>query len=311
MRGVTVFAILTLASLAFSVGCGEDLELRRPRLVRPGSDGNSLVIFDYRGERVMVADRTMKRRLIFTHPDFSNLWGLDADSRGIVVANQRSLGISHSPQEKKELAVAEVMRFDYDGNLTGRTTWTGETGPTVDPRNIMIHPDGSLYIGDIRKNCLVCLDSSANLIGTIATYGFDPGFLFYPNDTRLTPDGNLLVVDAFNSRLQLFGPDGTFRRVVAESGEEPGLVRFPQVAAFDREGNLYCTELSTGRVSVFDSEFRFQRALTPPGSGPCQLFGICVLENPREVFVCDILNSRIIVFDPLGKPVRVHTRLEP
>jgi hypothetical protein len=314
-RGVgrRVAALAGLCLLLFVAGCGEDLEFKVPRLIRRGRTADELVIFDAVKNRVMVADRNFHRRITFTCSYFDNLWGMDVDANTIVLANQRILALSRTPEEKKQFAVAELLFFSYDGQLTRQLSWEGESGPVVDPRSVSLLPDGSMLVTDIRQNRLVHLDPQGKPLWNSSSYGFEPGQLFSPSEVALTPESDLLVVDAFNSRLQLFSPNGTFKRVVVGKGKAPGLLDLPQFAARAPDGGWFISELSGRRISAFDRQWKFKRTMKPqlPDRTLVQLFGVAVLPDPTEVFVADALNSCIHVFSEDGRWLRAVRGLTP
>jgi hypothetical protein len=310
-RSAQVIAGLWLA--LFVCGCTEDLQFRVPRLIRRGRTADELVIYDAEKHRVMVADRKFQRRIVFTCPLFDNLWGMDADGNTIVLANQRILGLSHTPEEKRQLAVAELLFFSYDGRMTRQLSWERETGPVVDPRSVTLLSDGSVLVGDIRSNRIVHLDAQGKPLKFTAHYGFGPGELFSPSEVGVTAEGDLLVVDAYNSRIQLFSPDGAFKRVAVQKGKAPGFLDLPQFASRAPDGGWFITELSARRVSAFDRNLKFKRTMKPqlPDRVLAQLFGVAVLPEPTEVFVADALNSCIHVFSEDGRWLRAEKGLEP
>lgn len=311
MRRLLLPLAAAFALLAVT-GCDGGGALRRPNLVCAGQDGKTLVLYDSRLREILLADRAFHLLRRIPHPDFSNLWGMDADRDRIVVANQRTLGYSRNPAEKKALAVAELIFFDFEGRETKRLAWTGETGPIVDPRAVLLMRDGTLLVSDIRLNRLVRLDAGGNLLATIGTYGFGPGQFFYPNDLQETPAGNVLVVDSFNCRLQELTPAGAVVRVVGGKGSADGRFLFPQHVAADAAGNWYVTELANRRISVFDREFRFLRVMRPePLPKFPQLYDIRVVEDPETILVADSRNGSLHVLSPAGRLERSVTGLTP
>jgi len=301
-----LFSFLLAVLLLLVPGCGgrPDPEFHRPNVIAGSPDNSFLVVNDIHAKRLLVLDRSFRLIREITHPFLDSAWGIAVTDKEIIVCNFRSLGIGRTREEKDAFSIIELLFFDYDGGLKKSFPWPGRKGPVKSAGAFFADTDGSFLVVDSRQNCLVKIASDGKPAGFIATYGVEPGKLFYPNDVRKTIDGKILVVDEYNSRLQLFEPDGRFIRVAVERGEEPGKVGFPQSAAQDSQGNIYCTELSTMRVSVFDPQFRLIREMFPPRADEkelFQLFGICVLASPTETIVVDSLGSKLFVFDEQGK----------
>jgi hypothetical protein len=305
---VVLFALL----LVVQAGCRTDPAFRRPNLICAGQGGKTLAIYDSRRREILVTDREFRLRCVIRHSGFSNLWGMDADDRQIVVANQRTLGYSRNPAEKRAMAVAELLFFDFHGTLRRSWTWTGETGPVIDPRAVQFMRDGTILVSDIRVNQIVRLASDGTLLQRIATYGFDPGQVFYPNDIRETPSGTILVVDSFNCRVQEFSPDGRVVRTAGTKGSGPDGFLFPQHAAHDASGSWYVTDLANQRVAVLDPDLAFRGFVQIPAQQKhSQLFDVCVLADPPTLLVADSHNSRIHVLVPNGDYQRPVTEVIP
>ncbi|RCK78512.1 MAG: hypothetical protein OZSIB_1432 [Candidatus Ozemobacter sibiricus] len=294
---------MLLPGLWGMVGCGFDPTFHRPNVIAAAPDGSFLVLNDSQAKRLLVLDRNFRLIREITHPNLYNAWGVGVTDREIIVLNNRSTGVGQNRAEREAFTVYEVLYFDHQGNLRRARSWEGARSPLKAAGGFHRDVDGSLVIADYRQNCLVRVDPHGEFAGTIATYGTEPGYLWYPNDVCGTLDGGLLVADQYNSRLQLFDGDGTFRQVVSARGDDPGFMNFPQYVTRDRDGNVYVTELGTMRVSMFDHTFSFVRTMSPPRRDEAelfQLFGLCVLEDPRRVVVVDSLNNRLYVFDGQG-----------
>ena len=302
-----------LLGCLFFAGCGQPRGFHRPNLV--ASHGDIIVIGDFMANRLLIADREFNLVRVIAHPHFDTIWGLDADEDTIAVVNERRLGAGGTADEKRSLSLVEIMFFDYSGNLLKSFSWQGGEGPIAAAGSICLGHDGSFVVADSRNHRVVWFNPDGTVRISFGSFGRGEKDLYYPRDARITSEGNLLILDAYSSRLKLFSSHGEFISIVAERGRQAGSVKFPQYASFDADDNLYVTELETMRVSVFDANLRFSRTIEMLDSSDQSekslkmLFGVTVLENPREVVVVDSLNSCLYVFDAAGTLLKTITEL--
>ena len=240
-----------------------------------------------------------------------NVWGLCVTRKDeIVLTKNRDSKVTFSAAEKKENSIAEVLFFDFSGNLIDHFTWMGEKGKLIFPTQIISQKDNFL-ITDLRMNKIVRMNRKGEIVGDFGTFGDAPGQLYYPNDIQETPDENLLITDSYNHRLQLFDKDGNFLKIIGEKGTGDAQMLFPQFAAIDKSGNIFSTDLYSMRVNIFDKEGKYVRSVLPAPSDAkftiFELYGITHLPGPDQIFVVDSINSRIHVFTPDGQTVQSVT----
>lgn len=314
---VLLFSVLATALCIGITGCGGvDPKLNRPNLIAASKDGKTLYIFDSRAPRILAVDRDFNLLREITHPDLTNLWGLNTlDNGDIVVTNSRTSQVYFSEEERKKNWVAEVLIFDPQGRLKNRHQWHGDKEVIEDPTQIVFLKDGSFLIDDIRRNYVARFSEAGALLGTFGQYGTAPSFLYAPNDMLIDKSGNIVVIESYNFRASVFDAQGKFLCTFGSKGSGPGELMFPQNCCMDDEGNIYITEMSTMRISVFDPQYRFKMAIEPKKEGVkekiLQLFGVAFLPNPGQIFVCDSVESRILVFDKAGKLVKIHDSVIP
>ena len=311
--GALAFLLLILGMTGCQNGSPE---FSRPILVRLSPDGTTLVVYDARNQLFYVTDREFRRKNSFSHPAFDSIWGFcfTTDNQ-IVVPNNRYSQVTFSAEDKKQFGVAELLFFSLDGTLQHRLSWQGETGPLIYPSEIIEYDPGVFYVTDLRRNSIVILNRAGEKQGEFSEYGDEPGKIYYPSDLAKTPAGDILVADCFNSRIQLFDREGNFRKIVAESGTGDGQVRFPEYLSMRGAGGFYCTEFSTMRVSEFDENFQFVRNWPiQHENAPDQLYeiyGLQVLENPRQILVADSRNGVVLKLSEHGKLLETISGINP
>jgi len=116
-----------------------------------------------------------------------------------------------------------VIRVEPNGLTSiaagsGRSGFGGDGGPAtaaqMDPRDVAIGPDGSLYIADASRVRRVGLDGIITTIAGNGQWGFsgDGGpaaqAALYPTAITVATDGSVLIADSINKRIRRVGPDG-------------------------------------------------------------------------------------------------------
>ncbi|MBX3469194.1 MAG: NHL repeat-containing protein [Planctomycetes bacterium] len=83
------------------------------------------------------------------------------------------------------------------------------------PDDVLVGPDGLVYVSDQRNDRIVVLDAAGSFVRALGKSGSGPGELRRPEDIAFGPDGALWVADSLNYRLQALDPvTGAARRVV-------------------------------------------------------------------------------------------------
>lgn len=113
------------------------------------------------------------------------------------------------------------------------------------------------------------------------------------------------VTDTRNKRVQVFDLSGTPVFKFGKEGEGPGQFKFPYGIAGDNQGNIYVADLYNGCISVHDSKGKFikyfaekdprEKLIEAPG-------GLRIYNN--RVYVTDIQQSKVLVFDLAGKKLQ-------
>lgn len=163
----------------------------------------------------------------------------------------------------------------------------------------------------------------AQPVGYLYDFGFPgkgEGQFDQPAGLAINHRGDLLVVDKNNHRIQAFDLMGNFLYEFGAFGSEDGNFKNPSGIAINSIGNILVTDTFNHRVQVFDSFGKFlfnfgsectieidKRCIDPDGLGPLEVgdgqfdrpFGIAV-DQLDNIFVADLFNNRIQVFDHLG-----------
>jgi len=195
------------------------------------------------------------------------LHGLTVHPDGtLFVVDDEGQAVRHFTTGGHELApigpVGKASDTGYNG--TDLATIARSAGPYNRPTNIVVAPNGELFVSDGYGNARVHRFSpDGRLIASWGEPGIGPGQFKISHGIAVLRDGRVLVCDRENDRIQVFTPDGGYLT------EWPA--QRPTQVVLGPDGLLYLTELwwvkgqktprgeeiaqdRYGRVSVLDAD---------------------------------------------------------
>ncbi len=179
----------------------------------------------------------------------------------------------------------------------------GPEGELLNPRGIATDIKGNLYVADTGNARIQKFDADGKFVIEFGKTGQSTTVLKEPNGIAVDSAGTIYVVDASIHKLLRFDPDGTF--IAEYNGPDSGFYG-PRDVAVGPNNQLYVVDQGRSRIARFDSANEtYSLVWGAAGSGEGQFngpTGITVENN--LVFVADLGNGRIQVFDLDGKFVR-------
>ncbi len=191
-----------------------------------------------------------------------------------------------------------------------------QPGQLNHPRDLVISPDGVLYVADSLNHRIQAFDLEGNYLfgwgsATLPDGGAaSPGTFNQPWGVAVGPNGDVYVADTWNHRIQVFTAQGEFIREWGQLGQLEAAVGpydfwGPRDVAVDSEGWVYVADTGNKRIRVYTSDGEFIRDIGSSGGGvgagqlnePVGL----ALHSDGRLFVADTWNRRIQVFDRAGQ----------
>ncbi|OGO12655.1 MAG: hypothetical protein A2Y53_01745, partial [Chloroflexi bacterium RBG_16_47_49] len=180
-----------------------------------------------------------------------------------------------------------------------------EPGQFLNPRDIAIASDGSLYISDTTNNRIQHLAADGSVLQVWGSFadiskGAAPGGTFYePWGIALGTDGSVYVADTWNHRIQKFTAEGEFVNMWGYFGQAdtPFAIWGPRDIAIDSNGNLYVTDTGNKRIVIYDPDGNYVNQFGAVGLAPGEFdepVGIAV-DKDDLVYIADTWNQRIQV----------------
>ncbi len=183
-------------------------------------------------------------------------------------------------------------------------TWT-ETPALIMPSAVAISPDGDVYVCDGVNNRVLRFDASGRLLERISEIGGET--LDRPLSVRVDADGRLWIADTGHGRVLIGGTGAEGVRMLLPTVE--GRTRRPDLTdaapagdgqsawCVDNDGHtLLRADTVTGRALRIG---RYGAAL-----GQLDYPFMLAVGDGGDVFVTDVLNGRVAVFNASGQPVR-------
>ncbi len=212
-----------------------------------------------------------------------------------------------------------IQKFTTDGEFvaawgeqSGLDMETGTPQGFLEPWDVAVAPDGTMYVADTWNHRVQKLDAEGNLItfwGLFGQYGLgDAGgrSAFYgPRGIAVGPDVRVYVADTGNKRIQVFEPDGQFAFQWGGGGVLDGYLDEPVGITLGLDGAVYVADTWNRRVQVFDQDGDFLRQWPIAGwdAGLPEEKPYLAVDAEGYVYVTDPGHYRVLVFDSQGNYV--------
>jgi DNA-binding beta-propeller fold protein YncE len=208
-----------------------------------------------------------------------------------------------------------IRVFDPDGNPIDswgmHGTGEGQFDFVLEGRGnlnlgaVAVDLECNVYVSDTGNNRIQKFDPQGNFLLQWGSDGAGEGQLFKVADIGIDPEGNLVVIDDNFYNFQKFDPLGNFLAAwgTAETIEsrlvDVGLI------TFDTAGNLFAADPGTFAIFKFDPAGQLLNRwgkLPPTKEGGRSLPNGIALDTQGIIYITEVIDNRIMVFDPEGNP---------
>jgi len=208
-----------------------------------------------------------------------------------------------------DVEFVDILADPYEGKeLTLSADISLDQLNLLNPRNMEVAPDGTLYVLDTGSHRVLHLSTEGDILhswgefGTTESGGGAGGTFNEPWGIAIGSDGNIFIADTWNHRIQKFTPDGAFLTSWGRFGqrETPDAFWGPRDVAVDDHGHVYVSDTGNKRIVVFDIDGQFLTEFGDIGLGDGDFdepSGLA-LDVEGNLYVADTWNQRIQVFSP-------------
>ena len=177
--------------------------------------------------------------------------------------------------------------------------------PNADqPSDISIGPNGDIYIVDGVNHRIIVVDGHGRKKFSFGHKGTGNGEFEHPLGIDISDDGKVFIADSGNHRIQVFDLGGKFLHLFeVKSGPDEKPSDPVDVAVSSLKGYLYISDNDNHKIKVYrqNGTLDFEWGGFGEGPGEFRYPGILAINEYNEVFVVDVLNTRVQKFDPFGK----------
>ncbi|MBI4682811.1 MAG: NHL repeat-containing protein [Nitrospirae bacterium] len=175
------------------------------------------------------------------------------------------------------------------------------------PSDVSVSKDGHIYVVDGVNNVIKVFNQSGKFVYSFGSKGPLNGQFKFPLGIDVSSSGKVYVADSGNHRIQIFGPTGNYlNQIKLHSKIKPADPT--DVAANESLNRLYVADNDNHYILVYDlSNMQLLQTLGAPGIEerefryPFQL----AFDNHKYIYITDVVNTRVQVFNPDGQFVTV------
>ncbi len=174
-----------------------------------------------------------------------------------------------------------------------------KANPLSLPSDVSVDQNGDIYVVDSGNHRISVFNNSGESILTISRKGQKKDELTNPVGID-TDKKNIYVADKDNHRIQIFSKDGIFKKnIILKQGDK--LIRPVDVAVNTNLQLFYISGNNNHKVMVYDysGALLYQWGGEGTNKGEFRYPATISLFN-SNVFVVDVLNSRVQIFDAKG-----------
>jgi len=271
--------------------------LRRPQHGAVGDNGrvyvvdtgrNALFVFDPRAPKEEESDRGAGQLLTWEHADartrFQGPVAVATVWKGDVAVSDAALGF--------------VARLDATGAPVARIG----AGQLKRPTGLAFDAArGFLFVADTAAHDIKVYDETGQLVNTFGSPGQSAGEFNAPTHLAFA-GGFLYVSDTLNSRVQVFDADGRYLRHFGERGIQIGHLARPKGVAVGEGGVVYVVESYFSHLLAYTEKNELLIGINGSGlkDGTFLLPAGVWTDSHGRVFVADMFNGRVVVFQFLG-----------
>ncbi len=190
----------------------------------------------------------------------------------------------------------------------------GPNAPFNQPTDVAVGKGGKIYVLDGVNARIQVFDNKGNYLFKFGSFGSGNGQFNMPLGMGVDRQGNIYVADSRNHRLQVFGADGKYVEQIALPKDKGLMPPDPAdvliVSPRDEAEILFVTDNDNHRILMYDKESlqligRFGGHGFEDEVGNFRYpFSLASDMDQENVFVVDVLNTRVQMMDNKGKFIR-------
>jgi tripartite motif-containing protein 71 len=188
-----------------------------------------------------------------------------------------------------------VVKFDANGQFVQEMSYQDQTGNTPYSSDIVVGPDGSVYVEDGRTPSVLRFTANGELAAVIGQPEKVDERLTGPARIGVDAEGNVYVTDNGSgfAEIKVYAPDGTFLRRFGDGDLELAID-----VTVDANGIAYVTDPPANQIKIFDGSGALIGAIGEAGTEPGQFTGIdtVAVDGNGNLYVLDFEGRQVEAF---------------
>ncbi len=174
---------------------------------------------------------------------------------------------------------------------------------TNQPSDIAVSPKGDIYLVDGVNSRIVVVDENGRWKFEFGSKGTGKGQFNLPLGIDISETGTVFIADTRNYRIQAFDLSGKFLYMfpvkVGPGETNPDPV---DVAVSKLNNYLYISDNENHKIKVYNQNgtYEFEWGGFGEAYGAFRYPGMMTRNEYNEIFIVDVLNTRVQKFDPFG-----------
>lgn len=168
------------------------------------------------------------------------------------------------------------------------------------PSDVAVADDGNIYIVDSGNHRVAVFNEDGDSVSYISGKGSQQNEMMNPLGIDVAGN-NIFVADKDNHRIQVFDTNGSYKDSISirEGGE---LIRPVDIAVNTDSRLIYVTGNNNHKVMAYDYTGNLLRQWGGEGTNNGELrFPATISLYDKKIYVVDVLNSRVQVFNSQGE----------
>ena len=182
------------------------------------------------------------------------------------------------------------------------------TGNFNAPSDVAVSPNGRIYVVDGVNNQIKIFNQSGKFISAFGRQGSANGEFRYPLGVGLDKSGKIYVADSGNHRVQIFDSKGEFIAGIGIPPQNDHPADPTDVAVDDSRKRCYIVDNDNHHILAYDlTTLKLIKTYGSPGTdeGAFRHPFLMTLDKKKNLYVVDVINTRVQVLDPDGRIVFV------
>jgi tripartite motif-containing protein 71 len=176
------------------------------------------------------------------------------------------------------------------------------------PSDVAVAKDGRIYVVNGVNNQIRIFNQNGKFLSAFGADGSAKGEFRNPLGIDVDQSGKVFVADSGNHRVQIFDPRGRYIAAISIPSKNNHPADPTDVVVDDSRQRCYVVDNDNHYILVYDlATLKLTQTYGGPGTdkGAFRYPFLMTLDKQRNLYIVDVINTRVQVLNPDGKLVAV------